>query len=110
MQARYEIFGVSEGEHRFRLTAANGESILVSRRHRSPSSCASGICSVQESCRDDSRYRRLRSRSGEYYFALTNGNGQTLGTSRMYDCEAARERGIASVKTSGATARVRDAT
>lgn len=109
MPAKYEVFGSGNGAHRFRLTAASGDSILVSRRHRSPSSCASGISSVQECCGDDSRYRRLRSNTGEFYFALTSRHGQTLGTSPMYDCEAMRERGIASVKASGATNRVQAA-
>ena len=38
------------------------------------------------------------------YFTLTAGNGESLGSSEMYPTAAARDKGIAAVKTAAVNA------
>ncbi len=56
----------------------------------------------------DARYARTTTPSGKFRFGLTATNGQTIGTSENYGSEAAREKGIESVKRTAAQATVKD--
>lgn len=42
------------------------------------------------------------------YFVLTATNGQTIGKSEMYSSVAARDNGIASVKSNGPTPTIKE--
>jgi uncharacterized protein YegP (UPF0339 family) len=57
----------------------------------------------------DERYELSVASDGRPYFNLKAANAQIIGTSQMYASESARAAGIASVKSNGPSADVRDA-
>lgn len=86
------------GEFQFNLHAGNGQVILTSEGYTSKAACESGIASVKTNAPNDSRYDRITSASGKYYFNLKAANGLIIGTSEMYESVAGRDNGIESVK------------
>ncbi|VFR21937.1 FIG00431834: hypothetical protein [plant metagenome] len=94
----------------FNLKAANGEIILTSERYTTKAGALNGIESVRKNSPIDSRYERKVASNGQPYFTLTGGNGETIGRSETYSSTSARDNGIASVKTNGPTATVKDNT
>ncbi|MDY0310363.1 MAG: YegP family protein [Castellaniella sp.] len=94
----------------FNLRAGNHQVILSSQRYASKASAQQGIESVRKSAADDARYRRLTAKNGSFYFNLVAANGEIIGSSEMYTTEAARDKGVESVKTNGPTAVVKDET
>ncbi|WP_338880636.1 YegP family protein [Achromobacter veterisilvae] len=69
-----------------------------------------GIASVRQNSPLDDRYQRKTATDGSPYFTLIAANGQSIGRSEMYSSTAARDNGVASVKTNGPTAVVKDNT
>ncbi|ESU25224.1 hypothetical protein FLJC2902T_31650 [Flavobacterium limnosediminis JC2902] len=57
-----------------------------------------GVESVIKNGSDDFKFDRRTSLNGKFYFNLKATNGQIIGTSEMYENEAARDKGIESVK------------
>lgn len=100
---KYTKFQDKGGEYRFNLKADNGQIILKSEGYTTTASRDNGIASVRTNCTIDSRYARETSKSGKPYFNLKAANGQVIGTSEMYESEAGRDNGIASVKANGTT-------
>lgn len=86
------------GEYQFVLKAGNGQVILASQGYEAKSSCLNGIESVRKNSLEDKRFDRKVSTNGKPFFNLTATNGQIIGTSEMYESEAACENGIESVK------------
>ena len=97
-------------QYYFNLKAANNEIILRSEGYETKDGCLNGIKSVKENAPDDDRYRRLKSVSDQPYFNLTAKNNKIIGTSQMYSSEAAREKGIESVKRNAPNAPIVDVT
>lgn len=85
------------GEYQFSLKASNGQEILGSEGYTTKASCLNGIESVKKNAQDDNRFDRLTAKNGKSYFNLKASNGQIIGSSEMYESEASRENGIASV-------------
>ena len=85
-------------EFQFSLKAGNGQTILASEGYAAMAGCQNGIDSVKKNGTEDSNFDRKESTNGKPYFNLKAGNGQIIGTSEMYESEAARENGIESVK------------
>lgn len=110
MAGFYELKKSTDGQFMFNLKAGNGEIILTSERYKAKSGAENGIASVQTNSPKDERYDRRAASSGAPYFVLKAGNGEIIGKSEMYSSEAARDNGIASVKTNGPTQDVRDRT
>lgn len=108
MAGKYEIYKDKRGEHRFRLKAGNGETILASEGYKSTSSCNNGIASVQKNSPDKGQYERKQAKNGKHYFVLKAKNHQIIGNSEMYESSAAMENGIASVMKNGPTKTVDD--
>ncbi|RPE05935.1 DUF1508 domain-containing protein [Chitinophaga lutea] len=106
--AKFVITPSSNGEHRFKLKAGNGETILVSESYTSKSACKNGIESVRTNSQVDERYEKLTAKDGRYYFNLKAANAQVIGTSEMYDSSSGRENGIASVKANAPGATVEE--
>lgn len=96
------------GDFQFNLKANNGEVILTSEGYSTKANCKNGIESVQTNSPFDSRYDRMSSTNGKYYFNLKSPNGQIIGTSQMYASESGRDTGIASVKSNGSTNVIED--
>jgi len=110
MAGRFELSKSSDGQFRFVLRAANGETILTSELYTSKSSAQNGIASVQTNCSSDNRYEKKESSNGKFYFNLKAANQQVIGTSQMYASAQARDAGINSVKTNGTSTTVKDNT
>ncbi len=86
------------GEFQFNLKAGNGQVILASEGYSSKTSCMNGIESVKKNSADESKFEKKVSSNGKFFFNLKATNGQIIGTSEMYESEASRNKGIASVK------------
>lgn len=81
----------------FSLKAGNGESILRSEGYTTEAACDNGIESVKKNAADVGKFDKKTSSNGKFFFNLKAGNGQIIGTSEMYETEAGRDNGIASV-------------
>ncbi len=99
MAGKFEVYKDQAGEFRFRLKAGNGQVILSSEGYKSHASCLKGVESVKTHAPDDNRYERKATNSGKPMFNLKASNGQVIGTSQSYESEAARDKGITSVKS-----------
>lgn len=108
--AKFEIISRKSDEFQFNLKASNGEIILTSEGYTTKENCKKGIESVKKNSLNDGRFERKMSSSGKYFFNLKAVNGQVIGTSEMYESDANREKGIASVKKNAPTADVVDTT
>ncbi|MGM8361824.1 YegP family protein [Flavobacterium sp. ARAG 55.4] len=107
---KFVITKRSNGEFQFNLKANNGQTILASEGYTTKSACENGIESVKRNSQDDSKFDKKTSSNGKPYFNLKATNGQIIGTSEMYESTAARDNGIASVKTNAPDASVEDLT
>lgn len=85
------------GEFQFNLKAGNGQGILASEGYSSKASCLNGIEFVKKNSADESKFDIKTSTNGKFYFNLKSSNGQIIGSSEMYESEAAMKNGIASV-------------
>ena len=56
----------------------------------------------------DERFESKVATNGKPYFVLKAGNHEVIGTSEMYESEAARDNGINSVKNNAPEATVED--
>lgn len=88
-----------DGQFYFNLVAGNGQVILTSEGYSTNAARQNGIESVKKNAAEDARYEKLNSSNGKPYFTLKAANGQVIGKSQMYESEASRDNGIASVKT-----------
>ena len=110
MAGKFVIGKRSNGDFQFNLKAGNGQVILASQGYADKGGCRNGIESVKKNSPDDARYERKTAANGKFHFNLLAGNHQVIGSSQMYASEAARDKGIASVKTNGVSATIKDNT
>jgi len=110
MAGWYELSKSSDGQFRFVLKAGNSEIILTSELYKSLSSAKNGIASVQKNASDASRYEKLESKNGKFYFNIKAANHQPIGVSQMYASATGRDAGIKSVQSNGASATIKDLT
>ena len=108
MSGWYELSKTSNGQFRFVLKAANAETILVSEHYTTLAAAKAGIASVQANSPHDERSEKKVAKDGKPYFNLKAANHQIIGTSEQYSAEAARDKGIASVKTNGPTTQIKE--
>ena len=107
---KFVVSSRKNGEFQFVLKAGNGQVILASQGYEAKPSCMNGIESVRKNSLEDKRFERKESSNGKNFFNLTASNGQIIGTSEMYESEAACENGIESVKKNAPDAIVEDET
>ena len=110
MAGKFEVYKDQAGQFRFRLKAANGQTILASEGYNTRASCLNGVESVKKNSPDDTKYERKQSNSGKPMFNLKATNGQVIGTSQLYESEASRDNGIESVKKNAPEAGVEEST
>jgi len=103
---KFEIYRDKAGEHRFRLKAGNGQIILASEGYSSKDGCENGIESVRENSQNEERYDVSDTKNGGCKFNLKAGNGQVIGSSEVYNSEAACANGIESVMKNAPDAEV----
>lgn len=110
MSGWYELSQSSNGQWRFVLKAGNAETILASELYTTRRAAENGIASVQTNSPKDERYEKKNAKDGKPYFNLKAANHEVIGTSEQYSSEAARDKGIASVKTNGPSTTIKDKT
>lgn len=108
MAAKYVIHPAGESQFHWDLVAGNAQTILSSQMYAEKSGAKSGIHSCRINSSADKSYGRLTSKDAKPYFVLKAVNGEIIGTSQMYASEAARDKGIASCKENGPSARLED--
>ena len=105
---KFVITKRTNGEFQFNLKAGNGQVILASEGYTTKAACENGIESVKKNSQDDARFERLTSKNDKFYFLLKATNGQSIGSSEMYESVASRDNGIESVKKNAPDADVDD--
>lgn len=101
VMGKYAIKKGKNNQYYFNLKADNGQVILTSEGYTSKSACENGIESVRKNSPEDKMYEMKKSSNAKFFFNLKAPNGQVIGTSELYEGEAGRENGIASVKKNG---------
>ncbi len=107
---KFVITKRSNGEFQFSLKAGNGQEILRSEGYKTKDACENGIASVKRNAQDASKFDSKTSKDGKFYFNLKATNGQIIGTSEMYETQAACTNGIDSVKKNAPEATLEDKT
>lgn len=107
---KFEITKRKNGEFQFNLKAGNGEIILTSEGYTTKVNCKSGIESVRKNSQDEKNFDKKTSKDNRFYFNLKAANGQVIGSSEMYNSEAAMNKGIISVMKNAPEAPVVDLT
>ena len=110
MPGTFEVKKAKDGQSFFHLKAGNGEIILASEMYKAKESAVKGIESVKKNSSHTERFEKLTSKNGKFYFVLKAANNQVIGNSEMYEAEASRDNGIASVMSNGPDAKVVDLT
>jgi uncharacterized protein YegP (UPF0339 family) len=110
MAGKFEIHKDKAGEFRFRLKAANGQTILTSEGYKSKASAQNGIRSVKDNAGDTGRFEKGTTPSGLYRFSMTAKNRQVIGQSQNYKSESARNSGIQAVGRAAKAAETVDTT
>jgi uncharacterized protein YegP (UPF0339 family) len=108
MAGKFECYKDKAGEHRFRLKASNGQTILSSEGYKTKASCTNGIASVQKNCSDPKCFEKKTTASGKFRFSLKSSNGQVIGTSQNYASASGCNNGIKSVARSAPGAKTVD--
>jgi uncharacterized protein YegP (UPF0339 family) len=102
---------IANKQYYFKLEAANNELILSSEGYTTKANCTNGIESVQENSQNSERFEKKTGANDKFYFVLTaRGNGQIIGTSRMYGSASSRDSGIAAVRKNAPDASISDLT
>jgi hypothetical protein len=109
MPGKFELYTDKGGKIRFRLKAANGQTLLASQGYASKRSALNGVSSVQKNALEDVRFVRKESK-GKFMFNLVATNGQVVGTSERYTTEQACENGVKSVASNAPDAKIDDLT
>ncbi len=107
---KFVISKRKNGEFQFNLKAGNGQVILASEGYTTKAACTNGIESVRKNSTEEGRFDKKTAKNGKFYFNLKAGNGQIIGTSEMYESEASRDNGVASVGKNAPDAKVEDET
>lgn len=110
MSGKFVISKRNNGDFQFNLKAGNGQVILASQGYADKAGAKNGVESVRKNSADDGRFERKTSSNGKPFFNLLASNGQVIGSSEMYESEAARDNGIKSVKTNAPEAALVDET
>ncbi len=110
MAGKYELKDARGGKFNFNLKAGNGQIVLSSETYETKKSAEKGIESVRKNGPNEKRFEKKSSTKKQPYFVLKASNGEPIGRSEMYNTEASRDKGIASVMKNSAEAKVVDLT
>ena len=106
MPGVFEVYKDARGEHRFRLKAANGQTIATGEGYSSKAGCINGINSVKENCQIPERFETYEDNSGQWRFRLKAANGQIIAVGEGYSSESALKDGIESVTKNAVPAEI----
>jgi uncharacterized protein YegP (UPF0339 family) len=108
-EAKFEIKLRKNDHFMFNLIAPNNEVILTSEGYTTKENCKKGIESVRKNSLVATKFLKLIDfPTTKVYFVLKAENGEIIGRSQMYESDATRKIGIASVKKFAATAALVD--
>jgi uncharacterized protein YegP (UPF0339 family) len=110
MAGKYEIKDAKGGKFHFSLKAGNGQIILSSEMYETKKAAEKGVESVRKNGGNEKRFEKKASTKKQPYFVLKANNGEPIGKSEMYNTEASRDKGMASVMKNAPEARVVDLT
>lgn len=110
MPAKFQINKAKNGKFYFHLLAPNGEIILASQMYASKATAKKGIASVQSNAADTAQFEQRTNKKGEHYFVLKSKNQRIIGQSEGYAGTTGMMKGIKSVSTNAAKAKVEDIT
>jgi len=108
MAGKFECYKDKAGEFRFRLKAANGNTILSSEGYKSKAGCANGIESVRKNCSNPDLFEKKQTPTGLFRFDLKAKNKQVIGSSQNYKSESGCNNGMKSVANNAPDATVVD--
>ncbi len=106
----FEIYQDKKGEFRFRLLAANGETILSSEGYKTKAACKNGIASVIKNSQDKELFEVREAKNGKSHFVLKARNNQVIGQSQMYASKRGASCGIRSVMNNAKKKEIKDLT
>ncbi len=106
----FEIYQDKKGEFRFRLLAANGETILSSEGYKTKAACKNGIASVIKNSQDKELFEVKEAKNGKSHFVLKARNNQVIGQSQMYASKRGASCGIRSVMNNAKKKEIKDLT
>lgn len=104
MAGKFVVFTGKDGQHYFKLKAANGEVIFSGEGYKTRKSCLNGIESVRKNSQDEKRFEVRTAKDGRGYFILKAANGQEIGRSQMYKSDSGCRNGKKSVASNAADA------
>ncbi len=110
MSGKFVLADAANGQFRFNLKAANGQTVLTSQAYASKPGALNGVESVKKNAPLDERYERRTAKDGSPYFVLMAANAQEIGRSQMYSSPASMENGVESVKSNAPDAEIVDET
>lgn len=110
MKGRFEIFQFDPGEYRFRLRAFDDQTIMASEPYCSKSGCINGIELVRKKAAFLGNYELKQTAAGKFMFLLRASDESHMVASVLYETEADRENGIASVMQYAPAAILQDTT
>jgi uncharacterized protein YegP (UPF0339 family) len=102
MAGYYELKRTDAGYH-VNLKAGNHQVILSTRPQKTREEAMALIDHVRQHATYDNHFDRKDSVGGQPFFNLVAPDGTVLGSSEMYESPTARDNGIDSVKTNGAS-------
>jgi uncharacterized protein len=108
--ARFVLTKNTNGLYYFVLSANNGQVLLTSEGYVNKAGCLNAVDLVKSNGRDQNRYDKRTASNGKYYFNLKATNGQTIGTSQMYETAAARDNAITAVQSTMTDTLLKDET
>lgn len=106
MPSKFETFKDKSGKHRFRLKAANGETVLASQGYATRQGVMNGIKSVQVNSKKSESFKTNATRNKKFRFNLMAVNGRVIGTSETYNTTKACANGIQAVRRAADKAKV----
>lgn len=97
--AHFETFEGIDGDHYFRLVAANGATVLRSEGYTTASDARDGVEAVLQHGTDARNYEVLEAvAEAGWYFNLRAPNNQVIGTSQLYTAKSSADRGLRTVR------------
>lgn len=108
MPGKFQIYYDKTGEYRFRLRNQEDSIILVSESYKQKASAIKAIESIRNNAVVDKHYEIKTSSNDMFMFNLKAGNGQVIGTSKLYRTEALREEALEQVRNLAPIASVDD--
>ncbi len=108
MGASFEITRNDKGEYYFKLTNADGKTLLRSEGYTAKASAKNGVESVRKNAGVAGKLEVKEAKDGRPYLNLRAANGQVVATSPMFADQAACEAAVAAITTGAAGAPLTD--